>query len=78
MLITLNYAARCRECKKLLPVGAKARFYGRGRVYGTSCHDTTGAASSRPAFAPSHPRTRLGREMSGESDLMIEYAYGNR
>ena len=36
--ITLKYAGTCRECGAELPVGSRARWYGRGRVYGLTCH----------------------------------------
>ena len=59
--ITLRFAATCRDCGADLPAGTVARFYGRGRVYGTTCH----ANSERPvAFgstgenAPRYARTR--------------------
>ena len=38
-VITLKYAGRCSDCGSSLPVGARARWYGRGRVYGLDCHD---------------------------------------
>lgn len=39
--ITLRFAARCadKSCGAELPVGARARWYGRGRVYGLECHE---------------------------------------
>jgi hypothetical protein len=36
--ITLQYAATCRDCGAALKVGTKAKWYGRGRVYGIACH----------------------------------------
>jgi endogenous inhibitor of DNA gyrase (YacG/DUF329 family) len=36
--ITLQYAATCRDCGAALEVGTKAKWYGRGRVYGIACH----------------------------------------
>jgi hypothetical protein len=39
--ITLQYAAACRDCGAELQPGAKARWYGRGRVYGLDCHEQT-------------------------------------
>lgn len=38
-IIRLQYKARCRACGTSLPEGARARYYGRGRVYGVDCHD---------------------------------------
>ena len=36
--ITLKFAGKCRECGTDLPAGTKAKWYGRGRVYGLDCH----------------------------------------
>lgn len=40
--ITLRYAANCSDCGAFLAVGQKAKYYGRGKVYGTECHDRDG------------------------------------
>ena len=37
--ITLKYDGECRDCGATLLAGARARYYGRGRVYGTECHE---------------------------------------
>jgi hypothetical protein len=37
-VISLRYPASCAECGAELAVGEQARWYGRGRVYGLSCH----------------------------------------
>ena len=37
--ITLRYPATCRDCGAKLAKGARARYYGRGRVYGIDCHE---------------------------------------
>ncbi len=37
-IISLKYAAKCRDCGADLEVGARARYYGRGRIYGVDCH----------------------------------------
>jgi len=36
--ITLKFAGKCRDCDTVLAVGEKARWYGRGVVYGIGCH----------------------------------------
>lgn len=36
--ITLKYSAICKECKADLEAGSKARYYGPGQIYGTTCH----------------------------------------
>ena len=40
-IIKLKYAAKCKECGADLPAGSKARYYGRGIVYGVECHADT-------------------------------------
>ncbi len=37
--ITLKYDATCRDCGTQLYAGERARYYGRGRVYGVECHE---------------------------------------
>lgn len=49
--ITLKYAAKCRDCGAELSPGTTARWYGRGRVYGLTCHEDS--------------RVRQGREIKG-------------
>ena len=36
--IKLKFPATCKDCGAYLEVGSTARYYGRGRVYGTTCH----------------------------------------
>lgn len=43
--IRLRYAATCADCGAALPVGAQAKLYGRGKVYGTTCHAKPARAS---------------------------------
>ena len=47
-LIT-KYAGACADCGAELPPGSKARYYGRGRLYGIDCHDDT---AKTPTAAP--------------------------
>jgi len=44
-MITLKYPAKCAECGTDLHPGDKARFYGMGKVYGTTCHARTDPAA---------------------------------
>lgn len=37
-MITLKFAGKCKECGSKLEVGEKAKWYGKGIVYGLSCH----------------------------------------
>ena len=36
--INLRFPGKCAECGTRLPKGTKAKYYGRGRVYGLTCH----------------------------------------
>ncbi len=45
--ISLRWAGTCRDCGAHLPVGSRARYYGRGRVYGVGCHGRGGGGSAR-------------------------------
>ncbi len=46
--ITLKFAGKCRDCGAVLAVGSRARWYGRGRVYGMDCHEDTRGATKAP------------------------------
>lgn len=37
--ITLKRPAKCKDCGADLPAGSRARYYGRGQIYGTECHE---------------------------------------
>lgn len=37
-LIITQYDSTCRDCGAKLPAGSKARYYGRGYLYGVDCH----------------------------------------
>jgi len=54
--ITLQYAGRCADCGAALPVGARARWYGKGRCYCAGPHQ----GASAPRAATSHVRARFG------------------
>ena len=42
-IMTSKYDANCKDCGAFLPAGSQIRYYGRGKVYGTECHDKEGA-----------------------------------
>jgi len=44
-IISLRRAAKCADCGADLPVGARAKWYRNGAVYGVTCHE-------RPANLP--------------------------
>jgi len=60
--ITLKFPGTCRDCGSGLAVGALARWYGRGRIYGIGCHAKPGEADNG-LFANDGLRwdSRLGR-----------------
>lgn len=49
-VIVLKYAATCADCGASLAVGTEARFYGRGKVYGLTCHEKRGRDARRSPF----------------------------
>lgn len=55
--IELKFPATCKDCGAKLPVGAKARYYGPGRIYGMDCHQQSFVVR--------------GREMTGRFTGMI-------
>jgi len=46
-LIT-KYTGTCADCGAELPTGSRARYYGRGRLYGIDCHEDTAKTSAAP------------------------------
>jgi hypothetical protein len=46
--INLKFEAKCADCGATLPVGSRARFYGRGKVYGIGCHAKPARLASGP------------------------------
>ena len=46
-LIT-KYDGSCADCGAELPAGSKARYYGRGRLYGVDCHEDTAKTDTAP------------------------------
>ncbi len=50
--ITLKFAAKCRDCGADLAKGTTARWYGRGRVYGLTCHPDSRQATPTNAQLP--------------------------
>ena len=61
--ITLKFDGTCRDCGAELLAGMTARYYGRGRLYGTDCHEDSreGAARSTPGAARSAAPLPIGR-----------------
>jgi hypothetical protein len=48
--ITLKFEGRCADCGAALPVGSRARYYGRGKVYGIGCHSPAGTSTPIEGF----------------------------
>lgn len=47
--IVTKYDGKCADCGAVVPAGATARYYGRNRLYGTTCHPQKGET---PATTP--------------------------
>ena len=62
--ITLKFAGKCADCGAVLPVGTRARWYGRGRVYGLDCHEDTRHAT--PTVDPMEEGAQLENRLSDE------------
>lgn len=45
--ITLKYEANCADCGAPLIPGDRARYYGKGRVYGVDCHTKAESAERK-------------------------------
>lgn len=41
-VIALKWAGTCADCGAELAPGDRARYYGRGRIYGADCHERDG------------------------------------
>ena len=63
--ITLKFAAKCRDCGAVLEVGSTARWYGRGRVYGTTCHEDRRAVQHADDFPPTNVQLPEGADEEG-------------
>jgi ribosomal protein L37AE/L43A len=62
-IISLKWPATCSDCGAKLPAGAKARWYGKGHVYGTTCHardEHSAPAVNGPVSDPIHEHGRAG------------------
>ena len=65
--ITAKYEGRCADCGAMLPVGAKARYYGRGIMYGITCMGTaiSELTRSRNRSKPLRQRARARGKRNG-------------
>jgi len=60
--ITLKWPATCADCGADLPVGTRARYYGRGRVYGIECHEQNPRQNGRRAKRNGNGAARANRK----------------
>ncbi len=65
--ITLKYDATCKDCGTEIAAGETARWYGRGRVYGTTCHE------QKPQRQTAAQRARAD---IGRGTLAFQYSHG--
>ena len=59
--ITLKYDGTCRDCGAELLAGTLARYYGRGRIYGTECHEDSRESAARSAAGPARSAPNSAR-----------------
>lgn len=50
--IIVKFQGKCTDCGSVVPVGAEARYYGRGKLYGTTCHPQKGESAVTEIAAP--------------------------
>ncbi len=60
--ITLKYESVCRDCGAKLKAGARARYYGPGRVYGLDCHTRAKAPTVRQIDTNTIPPQPISRK----------------
>lgn len=76
--ITLKFAGTCADCGAQLAVGETARWYGRGRIYGLSCHAESAKPEPKPTpqtqmdFGENEPVAAGGLDESGADDYQPE------
>ena len=63
--ITLKFAGKCADCGAVLPVGTTARWYGRGRVYGLTCHEESRQVQHADDFPPTNVQLPEGAYEEG-------------
>ena len=63
-IMTSKYDANCKDCGAFLPAGSQIRYYGRGKVYGTECHDKEGANPDWDRETQANGKQRRPRALS--------------
>lgn len=79
-IITLKFAGTCKDCGAELEAGSKAKWYGRGRIYGMECHDKPGEGEQGASFPEgkgAHVRKDWGNTSGFRRDAEAE-AEGTR
>ena len=59
-IITLKYPANCQDCGTYLPPGTRAKWYGKGKVYGLDCHSKKTAHDCLPGESFNYQDEPLG------------------
>lgn len=54
--IVTRYPGHCSDCGADLPAGSSVRYYGRGTMYGTTCHEQRPAPATSSAVATPAPQ----------------------
>ena len=75
--ITLKFDGTCRDCGATLAAGTTARWYGRGRVYGTECHEQKPTPRAARDRAELHTSTRSFIDHNKAPTLSWQ-SHGNR
>jgi hypothetical protein len=76
--ITLKFPGKCADCGAALPVGTKARWYGRGKVYGTTCHEQRTRASRKPWDARAAELQAAGADPEWAAERAVDEARGGK
>ena len=68
-IITMKYAGVCKDCGTDLEAGTKAKWYGRGRIYGLDCHENP----NKPKETTEADHTRAYVEAQAEAEGTFKY-----
>lgn len=80
-IIRLEYPATCKDCGAELKPGAEARYYGKGRVYGTKCHPDRREPKTERQPVPTIDTPPIDPGQLDDNDrgaFLFEYAVGRR
>jgi len=57
--IVTRFAGKCADCETILPAGSQARYYGRGVLYGLTCHPQKSAEPGKVTRAARNSPKRV-------------------